>query len=304
MASLGLSRWRKYVTPYLFLLPALIIMIVFVYQPIVENFRSSLYNWSAFSGQENWRYVGLDNYRRVFGDPIFYTSIKNNIWYAVISVAVQVCFSLGLAALLESTLLSRFSSSFFRTVLFLPSVLAVTIVGITWMLILNPSTGLVNQVLDEIGLGSLKHAWLGEESTAIFSIIGVSQWQWTGYVMILFIVAIQAIPHELYEAARIDGANGLQQFRHITVPGVRETFLVMTTITIIGAFKVFDIVWVMTAGGPNHASEVLGNYLYRVGFRNDEMGYASALAGVMFLITFTLSFVQIRFSGTMSRETE
>ncbi len=304
MASLGLSRWRKYVTPYLFLLPTLIIMIVFVYHPIVENFRSSLYNWNTFSGQENWRYVGLDNYRRVFDDPIFYTSIKNNIWYAVISVAVQVCFSLGLAALLESTLLSRFSSSFFRTVLFLPSVLAVTIIGITWMLMLNPSTGLVNQVLDEIGLAAVKHTWLGEEGTAIFSVIGVSQWQWTGYVMILFIVAIQAIPHELYEAARIDGANGLQQFWHITVPGVRETFLVMTTITVIGAFKVFDIVWVMTAGGPNHASEVLGNYLYRVGFRNDEMGYASALAGVMFLITFALSFAQIRFSGTMSRETE
>ena len=304
MASLGLSRWKKYVTPYLFLLPTLIIMIVFVYHPIVENFRSSLYNWSAFSGQENWRYIGLDNYRRVFDDPIFYTSIKNNIWYAVISVAVQVCFGLGLAALLESTLLSRFSSSFFRTVLFLPSVLAVTIIGITWMLMLNPSTGLVNQVLDEIGLASLKHTWLGEEGTAIFSVIGVSQWQWTGYVMILFIVAIQAIPHELYEAARIDGANGFRQFWHITVPGVRETFLVMTTITVIGAFKVFDIIWVMTAGGPNHASEVLGNYLYRVGFRNDEMGYASALAGMMFLITFALSFVQIRFSGTMSKEVE
>ena len=112
--------------------------------------------------------------------------------------------------------------------------------------------------------------------------------------MILFIVAIQAIPEELYEAARIDGANRIQQFFRITVPLVRETTLVWTTITVIGAFKVFDIVWVMTAGGPNHASEVLGNYLYRVGFRNDEMGYAAAIASLLFIITFLLTFIQLR----------
>jgi raffinose/stachyose/melibiose transport system permease protein len=111
--------------------------------------------------------------------------------------------------------------------------------------------------------------------------------------MILFIVAIQAIPEELFESARIDGANAIQQFFAITVPLVRETTLVMTTITVIGAFKVFDIVWVMTAGGPNHASEVLGNYLYRIAFRNDEMGYASAIATLLFFITFALTFIQL-----------
>jgi raffinose/stachyose/melibiose transport system permease protein len=140
----------------------------------------------------------------------------------------------------------------------------------------------------------MTHTWLGEEDTAMYAVIMVSQWQWVGYVMILFLVAIQAIPEELFESARIDGASGWQQFFHITVPMVRETTLVMTTITVIGAFKVFDIVWVMTAGGPNHASEVLGNYLYRVGFRNDEMGYASALASLLFVITFALTFVQLR----------
>jgi len=263
--------------PYLFLLPAIIIMVVFIYQPVVQNVRYSLYKWSAISKAEDWSYVGLDNYDRVFEDDIFYTSIVNNFWYAVISVAVQVCFGLVLAAILESDLMPRFVSGFFRTVLFLPSVLAITIIGVTWQLMYNPLTGLINQALVQVGLDSWTRPWLGDEGTAIFAIIGVSQWQWTGYIMILFVVAIQAIPHDLYEAARIDGANGIQQFFHITVPGVRQTFLVMTTITVIGAFRVFDIVWVMTAGGPNHASEVLGNYLYRVGFRNDEMGYASAL---------------------------
>jgi raffinose/stachyose/melibiose transport system permease protein len=116
--------------------------------------------------------------------------------------------------------------------------------------------------------------------------------------MILYIVAIQALPEELYEEARIDGASGIQQFFNITVPMVRETILVLLTITVIGGFKVFDIVWVMTAGGPNNASNTLGGYLYRVGFRNDEMGYASALATVLFLITFALTFIQLRIGRT------
>ncbi len=218
--------------------------------------------------------------------------------YALISVVFQVGLSLVLAAILESKIIRPRWGATFRNTLFLPSVLAVTVVGLTWQLIFSPNSGLLNQVLRGIGLDSLTHAWLGEESTAIFSIIGVSQWQWVGYCMILFIVAIQAIPEELYEAARIDGASGIQQFFNITVPMVRETILVLTTITIIGGFKVFDIVWVMTAGGPNNSSNTLGGYLYRVGFRNDEMGYASALATLLFLITFALTFIQLRIGRT------
>lgn len=290
------SRRRNNLFPYLFLLPTILMMLVFVYLPIIQNFFFSLYRWSAFS--TDWSYIGFDNYARILSDPIVPRALGNNVWYAVISVAVQVCFALVLAAIIESQLISRFAGNIFRTALFLPSVLSITVVGITWQLLYNPAIGLINQFLTAAGLGALKRVWLGEEGTAIFAIIGVSQWQWTGYIMMLFIVAIQAIPHELYEAARIDGASKIQQFWHVTVPGVRETFLVATTVTIIGAFRVFDIVWVMTAGGPNRASEVLGNYMYRSGFRNDEMGYASALATVLFVLTSLLSFIQLRIGRT------
>jgi raffinose/stachyose/melibiose transport system permease protein len=279
-------------TPYLFLLPAIVIMAAFVYIPIVNSFIFSLYQWSAIDPV--WEFVGFKNFHRIIEDSIFWKSIINNGWYAVISVAVQVFFALFLAAVIESTVFPRPLSNFFRTTFFIPSVLAITIVGATWQLLYRPDMGLINQMLSAIGLESLTHAWLGEENTAIFAIIAVSQWQWTGYILILFIVAIQAVSQDLYESALMDGANWWQQFFHITVPSVRETTLVMATITLIGAFKVFDIVWVMTAGGPNHASEVLGNYLYRVGFRNDEMGYASALATVLFVITFLLAFGQLR----------
>ncbi|MGB9800672.1 MAG: carbohydrate ABC transporter permease [Thermanaerothrix sp.] len=282
----------QHLAPYLFLLPALAIMLIFMYLPILENFFYSLFRWSSIDPR--LFYVGLSNYKRILSDPIIALSLRNNVLYAVISVFFQVFIALVLAAILESGAIRPRWGTTFRNILFLPSVLAVTVVGLTWQLIYRPDTGLLNQLLEVIGLTSLKTAWLGNEKTAIFAIIAVSQWQWVGYVMILFIVAIQAIPEEFYEAARIDGANRIQQFFRITVPLVRETTLVWTTITVIGAFKVFDIVWVMTAGGPNHASEVLGNYLYRVGFRNDEMGYAAAIASLLFIITFLLTFLQLR----------
>lgn len=286
--NLSASRW----TPYLYILPAILVMTVFVYYPIVVNFYYSLFDWSAID--PNWDYVGLKNYAEIFGDKLILVSLKNNVLYAIISVIFQVFFSLLLAALIESHLIRPRWGTVFRNSLFLPSVLAITVVAITWQLIYRPDTGLINQALRALNLDFLARTWLGEETTAIYAIIAVSQWQWVGYDMVLFIVAIQAIPEELYESARIDGANAWQQFKAITIPLVRETSLVLTTVTVIGAFKVFDIVWVMTAGGPNHASETLGNYLYRVGFRNDEMGYASAIATLLFAITFLLTFVQLR----------
>lgn len=279
-------------TPYLFLLPAVLVMSLFVYLPIVQNFYYSLFRWSAID--PNWKFVGVNNYIRLFSDKYIVLNLRNNILYAVISVFFQVFIALILAYLLESKIIRPNWGTTFRNVLFLPAVLAVTVVGLTWYLIYRPDTGLINQFLRLVGLGSWTHTWLGEEGTAIFAVIGVSQWQWVGYCMVLFIVAIQGIPDELFESARMDGAQAWQQFVLIAVPMVRETILVLTTITVIGGFKVFDIVYVMTGGGPNHASDVLGNYLYRVGFRNDEMGYAAAIATLLFVITFLLTIVQLR----------
>lgn len=290
------ANFLRYATPYLFLLPAILIMSVFVYYPIVDNFHLSLYRWSSID--PNIKFIGFDNYVRLFSDPLIGLSLRNNFLYAVISVFFQVFIAVVLAYLLESKLIRPRWSTTFRNILFIPSVLAVSVVGLTWSLMYRPDTGLINQFLRLVGLDSLTHTWLGEEGTSIFAVIGVSQWQWVGYCMILFIVAIQAIPDELFESARIDGASPWQQFTHIAIPMVRETILVLTTITVIGGFKVFDIVYVMTGGGPNHASDVLGNYLYRTGFRNDEMGYASAIATLLFVITFVLTIVQLRIGRT------
>ncbi len=285
------QRMRR-IAPYLFLFPSILLLVVFVYAPALENMVYSLFSWSSV--RTEFRFVGLQNYHELFNNPIFWRSLANNILYAVISIVFQVFFALVIAAVLVSGVFGPLLRNFFRTAFFLPSILPVTVVGLLWQLIYQPTIGLIDQLLFATGLQSLSHVWLGEESTAMLSVIMVSQWQWTGYMVVLFMVAIQAIPVDLYEALRMEGANRIQQFFNITLPGVRESTLILAIITIFGSFKVFDIVWVMTAGGPSNASEVLGTHMYRSAFRNDVSGYAAAVATVIFFITLTVGIIQIR----------
>lgn len=280
------------IAPYLFLFPSLLLLVSFVYAPAVENMVYSLFSWSSVRTES--RFVGLENYRELFSSAIFWRALFNNVLYAIISILFQVFFALVIAAVLVAGVFGPLLRNFFRTAFFLPSILPVTVVGLLWQLIYQPTIGLIDQILFATGLQSLSHVWLGEEATVMISVILVSQWQWTGYMIVLFMVAIQAIPNDLYEALRMEGASRVQQFFHITMPGVRESTLILAIITIFGSFKVFDIVWVMTAGGPNNASEVLGTHMYRSAFRNDVSGYAAAVATVIFFITLAVGIVQIR----------
>ncbi len=207
----------------------------------------------------------------------------------------------ALAAILESGIAGRRLSGGFRIAFFIPSIMPITVIGLLWQILYQPDVGLIDQVLTAIGLGGYAHAWLGEEGTVLPSVIAVSQWQWTGYLTVLFIVAIRAIPKELYEAAEIDGARALGKFWHVTVPGVSETTVLMALITVFGSIKVFDIVWVMTGGGPNNASQVLGSYMYRSAFREDRVGYASAIAVVMFVLCSVVGSLQIAWSRRRAR---
>lgn len=282
---------RRYTfVPWLYLLPALLLVGVFVYYPVVENFWLSLFSWSAFSPQDVW--VGLGNYQKLVGDPIFWTGLLNNTFYAIVSVIFQVGLGLVIAAVLEETLIHRFRV-FFRTVYFLPSVISITVVGLLFQMLYDPQMGLIDQVLRAIGHPEWTHAWLGEAGTAIWSIIGMSQWQSVGYITLLFVVAIQKIPRDLYEAAGIDGATRVRAFIHVTVPLLREMTVLALIITISGAYMVFNEVMVMTQGGPNNASQVLGTWMYQSAFMNDQMGYASAIASVIFAITFLIAVTQL-----------
>ena len=287
------SRKRFIVLAYT--LPAMVLMLLFVYYPLVQNFIYSFYRWSAFSAGKE--FVALDNYRRLFCDPVFDIAVRNNLLYALVSVVCQCGIGLVLAAILEEKFLRRYQG-FFRTVFFVPAVISMTVIGLLWQLIYNPNIGIVNALLEVLKLGRFAHEWLGDSRTAIYAIILVSQWQYTGYIMLLYLVAMQKIPAELYESARIDGAGPARCFFSITIPQIKEMILVCTVITIIGSFKLFDEIYVMTAGGPGRSTEVLATTMYRAGFRNDEMGYAAAFAVVLFLITFAFTLIQIKVSKT------
>ncbi len=284
-----LQRWRSWI----WVLPVLVLLVVFVYYPVVENIRLSFYSWNAFS--PNPVFVGLDNYRTAADDPVFWRAIVDNVAYAVVSIVFQVGLALVLAALLEEAVRQRLRG-WLRTIYFIPATMSITVAGILFSFLYNPEIGLLNRLLGYLGLQSWQHSWLGEESTAIWSIIAMSQWQSIGYTAVLFVVAIQRIPREFYDAASIDGAGQVRRFFTITVPMVREMTTLVVILTISGAFLVFNEVMVMTAGGPNNSSQVLGTWLYRQAFFVDDMGYAATIATAIFFITFTIAALQLAIS--------
>ncbi|MED1467436.1 sugar ABC transporter permease [Bacillus salipaludis] len=287
------KTFRNSRTALLYILPALLLILLFVFLPIVLNLYNSLFRWNSFSSGKT--FVGFEYYSRLFKDPVFYIALKNNSLYAVISLVFQVGGGLIIAAILEDKLIRRFQP-FFRTVFFIPSVISIAVVGLLWQLIYNPEVGLVNSFLKFkfIGQTEWAHSWLGDSKVAIYAVVAVSQWQYTGYMTMLFLIAMQKIPFEYYEAAMIDGASKIKTFFNITLPQIKEMTIVGMVITVIGAFKVFDEVYIMTFGGPGQSTEVLGTMLYRAAFRNDEMGYASTIGTVIFVITLILSLIQMK----------
>ena len=213
-------------------------------------------------------------------------------FFAIISLIFQVGLALVLAALLEEVVHQRLRG-LLRTIYFIPATISITVAGILFSFIYNPQIGLLNRALSAVGLGSFAQDWLGNPGTAIYGVIAMSQWQSIGYTAVLFVVAMQRIPRELYEAAKVDGAGHVRTFFSITVPLLREMTTLVVILTLSGAFLVFNEVMVMTAGGPSNSSQVLNTWLYHNAFLADDMGYAAAIGTVIFVITFSISAAQI-----------
>lgn len=280
------SRWQGIA----WVVPALVMLAVFVYLPLAQSLGFSTLEWDIFTGTQE--FVGISNFEKLTRDPIFWSALLNNLWFALVSIAVQVFGAMVLAATIESVRRARLRNAL-RAIYFVPSAISLTVAGLLFYFIYQPDVGLLNSALDAIGLGSWAQAWLGQESTAIWGIIAMSQWQGFGYTSLLFAIAIQRIPSELYEAALIDGIGQVRRFFMITMPLVREMTALMMIVTISGAFQVFNEVMVMTSGGPNNSSQVLVTWLYRSGFVRNNFGYASAIATVIFVITLGLALFQL-----------
>lgn len=275
-------------------LPALLLVLLFLYYPIIENLRLSQYKFSSF--MPGRVFVGFENYVQAWNDAVFRRALFNNVAYAVVSVVFQVFLALVLAVVLEETVGKRLRG-FLRTVYFIPATIATTVAGILFGFVYHPQVGLLNGALAFFGLERFQHAWFGEQGTAIWSIIAMSQWQNFGYTTTLFIVAVQAVPREFYEAAQVDGASRFRTFFSITVPMVREMSTLMTIVTISGAFLVFNEIMATTAGGPANSTHTLGTWLYTSAFMNDDMGYAAAIASVIFIITSASAALQIWYTS-------
>ncbi|MBP8951628.1 MAG: sugar ABC transporter permease [Armatimonadetes bacterium] len=284
---------QQRLTPYLLIAPAVLFFAIYVLYPIVHTCVLSAYSWSTVNPARV--YVGLDNYRNLLQDPYFLLSLKNNLLFVVLSIIGQLPVALLLALLIGSATRTH---QFLRTLVFGPFVVPVVAVGLVWTMIYNPSFGALNAILARIDPSFEGRGWLSDPPwLAIYSIIFVSCWRYVGFHMMVLLAGLQAIPDELYEAAKIDGAGNWQAFRGVTLPLMRRVIAMDALLITVGSVKIFDLNWVMTQGGPNHASEVLATYMYTCGFSDDRMGYAAAIATVMLAITFVATVVYVRVSG-------
>jgi raffinose/stachyose/melibiose transport system permease protein len=288
-------RRKNRMIPILFLLPSFIFLVVFVYFPLIQNFYNSFFDFSVFSQTKT--FVGLENFKILLKDKVVRVALINNFLYAIISVALQVGFALVLAYILENKFFRKLAP-FFRVVYFMPVMISISVIALLFGFIYNPQMGLLNSFLELIGLEILSEAWLGNADTAIYAVIAMSQWQSIGFIMMLFIVAIQKIPKELYEAADIDGAGNIRKFFSVTVPQVKEAIFVNTLITVTGSMLVFNEPYILTNGGPGFSSMTMSVHMYQQGFFKDNMGYASTLAMIIFVLTAILALIQIRISRT------
>ena len=276
----------------LFLSPAVVILTLFFFAPVIAGMALSLTDFDLYTlgDSSNVRFVGLRNYADLLGSGIFWTAFANTMYFALVGGPLTVLVSLA-AALLVNAKATRYKT-LFRTVYFAPVVTTLVAVAIVFKYIYHPRFGMLNRFLDTIGLA--QPDWLGNPKLAMPAIILLAVWKGFGYTMIIFIAGLQQIPEELYEAARLDGAGWWKQFRHVTLPMLAPTFLFVGVVVAIGQLQIFAEPYVMTRGGPLNKTVTMVMLMYEQGFKFWEMGYAAAVAFVLFLVIGSATLLQIR----------
>ena len=267
----------------LFLLPALVLYSVFVLFPIVQAVHYSFFKWNGLTPLTD--FVGLANYQRAIAEPVFQGAVQHNVFVIVLSLIVQIPFALGLALMLSRRFRGR---AILRLVFFAPYVIAEVITGVVWSLLLQPG-GLAQGALTAVGLGSLYQPWLADPNTVMLAMFFVISWKYFGFHMILLLAGLQGIPHELEEAAAIDGATRRQAIRYVTLTLLGPTLRVSVFLSIIGALQLFDLIWVTTGGGPVNASNTMATYMFDWGFKRFQLGYGSAVAVILFAFALILA---------------
>ncbi len=271
----------------LFALPSLVILSVFVFWPIVQALLFSMRDWSLLDQARPW--IGLANYRELFADARFRNALRNTTIYSLGTVPPGIALALGLALLLNGRIRGR---ALLRAIFFLPVIGSFAVVAIIWTFLLDPDIGLLAYYFKAVGIPV--SAWLRSTTWAMPAVILVGIWKNLGFTMVLFLAGLQGISPSLYDAAAVDGASPWAKFRYVTLPGLRHTLIFVVVIAVIGSFQVFDQVYVMTRGGPLFSTETIVTYLYYQGFELFRLGYASAIACVLFTIVFFFTLIQLR----------
>lgn len=275
--------WNRRKWIILFSIVPLAIYTIIVIIPLLSSFYYSFTDWNGFRQDYNW--VGFDNYAKVFRDNLFIGAIKNTLIWMVAAVILPVGGGLSLALLLHEGI---WGANFYKSLFYLPICLSLAVIGQVWIWIYQPNWGLINTILRDIHLDHLTMAWLANPQTALASVIAAWSWQQIGLAMVIFLAGLTSIPSELTEAAEIDGATYLQSLYHVVIPLLSPATVVIIALSIINSLKSFDIVYMMTQGGPFHTTDTLAMFMYNESFKKYYMGYGSAIAVVLFLIAMVI----------------
>lgn len=283
------GEWRF--LGWLYLLPALAIYLLFVLYPIVETLRTSFFRWDGFSA--NRVFIGVENYVTLVRDSQFLVALSHNLVFVFFYSILPIIIGLLLASIMGRQKLRGLTV--YRAGLFLPQVISMVVVGVVWRWIYNPAFGPLNSFLKSVGLDSLARPWLGDFDVALPAVGVIGTWVQYGFCMVLFLAGVQRIDKELYEVAELDGANGWQQLRYITLPSLRPEIIVAFITTLIAALRVFDLIFVTTKGGPGDTTLVVAFLVYRAAFELNRIGYAAAAATVLTILILSISAIVLRF---------
>ncbi|MGW8363799.1 carbohydrate ABC transporter permease [Streptomyces wedmorensis] len=286
----GLRRWGDWASVAWFLVPALVLFLVFVLAPIVVAVWTGFFKWGGIGPMDD--FVGLANYTKLFDDQVFLGDLGRGLYLILMSVLVQLPFALFTAVLLNQRLRGR---AVYRMLFFAPYILSEVVTAVLFTMIFLPGAGMADHLAGFLGLEGLQGKWLADPSTVMPTLFVVMIWKYFGFHMMLFLAGLQSIPSEILEAASIDGAGAWQRFRHITLPLLGPTIRISVFLSIIGSIQLFDLVWVMTAGGPNHSSETMAIAMFQFGFKRYQVGYASAISVVLFMISLVFSLFYQRY---------
>jgi multiple sugar transport system permease protein len=283
-----------------FVAPALIALAVFFVVPVVSSLLLSLTDFDiyALADLSNLRWIGLENYTRLLGNPLFWQAMKNTVLFAVIGVPLSIAASLGAALLLNARTVKW--RPIWRVIFFAPFVTTLVATAVLWNYLLNTRYGVINWALTSLGLPAVD--WLGDPSTSIPAILLFVVWKTFGYNMLIFLAVLQTVPDELHEAARIDGAGPWSRFRHVTLPAIAPTLLLVSIISVAGFFQLFAEPYVMTQGGPAQSTVTVLYFMYEEGFKWWNLGSASAVAFVLFVCIFAVTMLQLAVSRRLGGE--